>query len=163
MFLITSLWCWGQIKEARFTSYKIEVILQVTCFLNYWEVASGLQPFLWLAGLIFVGKKGHFVIFQPPLSYGKRDDKRSSFFSFAESHAGRLLSCVFVCDPNSFLRRARSWWVGADAAGMREETEVEQEVFILNFVSKWCLCCPCHPGNHFGERRKKKHLPFLTT
>lgn len=67
-------------------------------------------------------------IFQLPFNYGKRDDKKSSFFSLSESHAGRLLSCVFVCDPNSFLMR-----VGADAAGMSEEKEVEREVFILNF------------------------------
>lgn len=60
MFLVTSLSCQGQIKEPGFTGDKIEVILQVTCFLNYWEVASGLQPLLWLAELIFVEKKkGH--------------------------------------------------------------------------------------------------------
>lgn len=135
MFLVTSLSCQGQIKEPGFTGDKIEVILQVTCFLNYWEVASGLQPLLWLAELIFVEKKKRPFkkIFQLPFNYGKRDDKKSSFFSLSESHAGRLLSCVFVCDPNSFLMR-----VGADAAGMSEEKEVEREVFILNF-GEWVV------------------------
>ena len=53
------------------------MILQVTCFLNYW----GFTTLPVAAELIFVGKKrerGHFVLFQPPLNYGKRDDKKKS-------------------------------------------------------------------------------------
>lgn len=57
MFLIMSLWCWGQIEEPRFMGDEIEVILQVTCFWNHWEVASGLQSWLRLVELIFVVKK----------------------------------------------------------------------------------------------------------
>ena len=56
------------------------------------------------AELIFVGKKrerGHFVLFQPPLNYGKRDDKKKSLL-FQRVLLGPF-SPVCVCDPVSFL------------------------------------------------------------
>lgn len=58
---------WGQVQEPHFTGDEIEVHLQVSCFLNRFEVASGLQPFLGLGELIFVGDKGRFVTFSPSL------------------------------------------------------------------------------------------------
>lgn len=164
MFLVTSLSCQGQIKEPGFTGDKIEVILQVTCFLNYWEVASGLQPLLWLAELIFVEKKKGYLkkYFNLP-SAMEKDDKKNSFFSLWESHAGRLLSCVFVCDPNSFLMRVRYWGVGADAAGMSEEKEVEHEVFILNFGEWVVFALPLVIQGTILERKEEKNPVILTT
>lgn len=52
---------------------------------------------------------------------------RKALSSPFQNHAGCFLSCVFVCDPNSFLVRARYWGVEADAAGMSEEKGVECE------------------------------------
>lgn len=68
----------------------------------------------------FCWKKDHCVVFQPPFNYRKRDDEKSSFF-FPESHAGLLLSCVCVCDPNSFLTENEVLGHGADSAGRSEE------------------------------------------
>lgn len=57
---------WGQVQEPHFTGDKIKALLQVSCFLNHLEVISGLQPFLGLERLIFVGEKGCFATFPPP-------------------------------------------------------------------------------------------------
>lgn len=86
----------------------------------------------------------------------EKDDKKSSFFSLSESHAGRLLSCVFVCDPNSFLMRVRYWGEGADAAGMSEEKEVEHEVFILNFGERVVFALTLVIQGTILERKEKK-------
>lgn len=60
---------WGQVQEPHFTGDKIEARLQVSCFLNHFQVVSGLQPFLGLVRLIFVGEKDCFVTFPPPLPW----------------------------------------------------------------------------------------------
>ena len=67
------------------------------------------------AELIFVGKKrerGHFILFQPPLNYGKKDDKKKSLL-FQRVLLGPFFP-VCVYDPVSFLMRARYWAVGSD-------------------------------------------------
>lgn len=91
------------------------------------------------AELIFVGKKkerGHFVLFQPPLNYGKRDDKKKSLL-FQRVLLGSF-SPVCVCDPISFLMRARYWGVGSDIVGGSGEVGAEKT---FCFVKKILLRC----------------------
>lgn len=65
---------------------KIEVILQIMCFLNYWEVTSCLQVFLQLAELIFAEKMGPFYYISiSPQLWKNRGEYKLFFFSFSES------------------------------------------------------------------------------